>query len=175
MPMINGKRMQFMHLVSFHPSRLKVWIEWHLNRPFVNEALINQYKKERVPKVKAAILTTLGELRAIEFISELKEIASGSDNELAIRALVSLSTMNRQSMTLDERRESSLRLCQLVSSSMVEERRLVCIGLRNLGIGDDDQVFQTLLKLLQDENATVRLEAGKTLTLLRTWFMPDCN
>jgi HEAT repeat protein len=139
-----------------------------LNRPFVNEALFNQYKKERNPKVKAAILTTLGELKAIEFISELKGTSSGSDNQLAIRALVSLSTMNRQSMTLDERRESSLRLCQLVSSSMVEERRLVCIGLRNLGIGDDDQVFQTLLKLLQDENATVRLEAGKTLTLLQT-------
>ena len=138
-----------------------------MNRPFVNEALINQYKKERDPKVKAAILTTLGELKAVEFVHQLKEIASGSDNQMAIRALVSLSTMNRESMTLDERRESSLRLCELVSSSMVEERRLVCIGLRNLRIGDD-QVSQTLMKLLQDSNASVRLEAGKTLTVLQT-------
>ena len=139
-----------------------------MNRPFVNEALFNQYKKEQYPKVKAAILTTLGELKAVEFISQLKEIASGSDNQMVIRALVSLSTMNGESMALNERRKSSARLCELASSAMVEERRLVCIGLRNLRIGDDDQVSQTLMKLLQDLNASVRLEAGKTLTVLQT-------
>ena len=139
-----------------------------MNRPFVNEALFNQYKSDLDPKVKAAILTTLGELKAIEFISQLNEIASGSNSQIAIRALVSLSTMNGESMTLDERRKSSLRLCQLISSAMIEERRLVCIGLRNLRIGDEDQVLETLLRLLQDENATVRLEAGKTLTVLQT-------
>jgi hypothetical protein len=31
----------------------------------VNDALMKQYKKEQVPKVKAAILTTLGELKAV--------------------------------------------------------------------------------------------------------------
>ena len=139
-----------------------------MNRPFVNEALFNQYKKERYPKVKAAILTTLGELKAVEFISQLKEIASGSDNQMVIRALVSLSTMNGELMTLDERRKSSARLCELASSAMVEERRLVCIGFRNLRIGDDDQVFETLMRLLQDGNASVRLEAGKAITFLTT-------
>ena len=58
--------------------------------------------------------------------------------------------------------------CESASSVMVEERRLVCIGLRNLRIRDDDQVLETLMRLLQDSNASVRLEAGKTITFLRT-------
>ena len=62
----------------------------------------------------------------------------------------------------------SMSICELASSPMIEERRLVCIGLRNLRIGDEDQVFETLMRLLQDSNASVRLEAGKTLTVLRT-------
>ena len=80
---------------------------------------------------------------------------------MTTRALVSLSTMNGESMTLDERRKSCSRLCELASSAMVEERRLVCTGLRNLRIGDDNQVFETLMRLLQGSNASVRLEAGK--------------
>ena len=128
---------------------------------------MNQYKKERFPKVKAAILTTLGELKAVELSSELKQIAYGSDNQMAIRAEVALSTMNGESMSEDERRKSSLRLCQLVSTAMSEERRLVAVGLRNLKIGDEPEVFDTLMRLLQDENASVRLEAGRTLTVVQ--------
>ena len=55
---------------------------------------MKQYKEERVSKVKAAILTTLGELKAVELSSELKQIAYGSDNQMAIRAEVALSTIN---------------------------------------------------------------------------------
>ena len=70
-------------------------------------------------------------------------------------------------MNLDERRELSLKLCQLVSTSMNEERRLIAIGLRNLKVEDEQQVFEILLKLLGDENSIVRLEAGKSLTMLK--------
>ncbi len=128
---------------------------------------MKQYKEERYPKVKAAILTTLGELKAVELSSELKEIAYGSDNQMAIRALVALSTMNFESMSEDERKESALRLCGLASLAMTEERRLMAIGLRNLKIGDEQEVFDTLMRLLQDSNARVRLEAGRTLTTIQ--------
>jgi len=137
------------------------------SKPSVNEALMKQYKAERVPKVKASILTTLGDLKAVELSSELKKIASGDDNRMAIRAEVALSTMNGESMSEDERRKSALRLCQLVSTAMAEERRLVAIGLSNLKIGDEQEVLETLLKLLQDENASVKLEAGRTLTVIK--------
>ena len=130
---------------------------------------MEQYKKERYPKVKAAILTTLGELKAVEYTSQLKQISTESDHQMAIRAQVSLSTMNGESMSLEERRESSLKLCQLMSlttSTMIEERRLIAVGLRNLKV-EDRKVFETLMKLLQDDNGDVRLEAGKTLTVLK--------
>ncbi len=136
-----------------------------MNRPSINKALINQYKKERFPKVKAAILTTLGDLKAIELSSELKQIASGSDNQMAIQAEVVLSTMNGESMNENQRK--ALRLCQLGSTAMTEERRLLAVGLRNLKIGDEQEVFDTLMRLLQDENARVRLEAGRTLTAIQ--------
>ncbi len=138
-----------------------------MNRPSINKALINQYKEERLPKVKAAILTTLGDLKATELSSELKQIASGSDNQMAIQAEVALSTMNGESMSEDERRESSLRLCQLASTAMTEERRLIAVGLRNLKIGNEQKVFDTLMTMLQDENARVRLEAGRALTVIQ--------
>ena len=140
-----------------------------MNRPFVHDALMEQYKKERNPKVKAAILTTLGELKAVKYIPQLKQISNESDHQMAIRAQVSLSIMNGESMSLEERRESSLKLCQLMSlttSTMIEERRLIAVGLRNLKV-EDRKVFETLMKLLQDQNGDVRLEAGKTLTLLK--------
>ena len=141
-----------------------------MNRPFVHDALMEQYKKERYPKVKAAILTTLGELKAVKYISQLKQISNESDYQMAIRAQVSLSIMNGESMSLEERRESSLKLCQLMSlatSTMIEERRLIAVGLRNLKVEDENEVFETLMKLLQDQNGDVRLEAGKTLALLK--------
>ena len=140
-----------------------------MNRPFVHDALMEQYKKERNPKVKAAILTTLGEQKAVKYIPQLKQISNESDHQMAIRAQVSLSIMNGESMSLEERRESSLKLCQLMSlttSTMIEERRLIAVGLRNLKV-EDRIVFETLMKLLQDENGDVRLEAGKTLTVLK--------
>ena len=70
-------------------------------------------------------------------------------------------------MSMEERRESSLKLCQFISSTtstMNEERRLIAVGLRNLKVGNENLVFETLMKLLQDENGDVRLEAGKTST-----------
>jgi len=140
-----------------------------LNRPFVHDALMEQYKEERNPKVKAAILTTLGELKAVQYTSQLKQISTESNHQMAIRAQVSLSIMNGESMSLEERRESSLKLCQLMSlttSTMIEERRLIAVGLRNLKV-EDRKVFETLMKLLQDQNGDVRLEAGKTLTVLK--------
>ena len=140
-----------------------------MNRPFVHDALMEQYKKERIPKVKAAILTTLGELKAVKYTPQLKQISNESDYQMAIRAQVSFSIMNGESMSLEERRESSLKLCQLMSlttSTMIEERRLIAVGLRNLKV-EDERVFETLMKLLQDENGDVRLEAGKTLTVFK--------
>ena len=130
---------------------------------------MEQYKKERFGKVKAAIISTLGELKATKYIPQLKQISSESNNELSIRALVSLSMMIGESMNNEERRESSLKLCQLSSLPTItpEGRRLIAIGLRNLKVEDENQVFQTLLKLLQDEDLNVRLEAGKTLTVLK--------
>ena len=141
-----------------------------MNRPFVHDALMKQYKKERYPKVKAAILTTLGELKAVEYTSQLKQISTESNHQMAIRSQVSLSIMNGESMSMEERRESSLKLCQLISSTtstMNEERRLIAVGLRNLKVGNENFVFETLMKLLQDQNGDVRLEAGKTLTVLK--------
>ena len=131
---------------------------------------MKQYKEERNPKVKAAILTTLGELKAVRYTSQLKQISTESNHQMAIRAQVSLSIMNGESMNMEERRESSLKLCQLISSTtstMSEERRLIAIGLRNLKVEDESEVFETLMKLLQDQNGDVRLEAGKTLTVLK--------
>ena len=131
---------------------------------------MEQYKKETFPKVKAAILTTLGELKAVQYTSQLKQISTESNDQMAIRAQVSLSIMNGESMNMEERRESSLKLCQLISSTtstMNEERRLIAVGLRNLKVGNENFVFETLMKLLQDENGDVRLEAGKTLTVLK--------
>ena len=142
----------------------------NLNRSFVHDALMEQYKKDRIPKVKAAILTTLGELKAVQYTSQLKQISNESDHQMAIRAQVSLSIMNGESMSLEERRESSLKLCQLMSSTtstMIEERRLIAVGLRNLKVEDKMEVFETLMKLLQDQNGDVRLEAGKTLAVLK--------
>ena len=141
-----------------------------LNRPFVHDALMEQYKKESFPKVKAAILTALGELKAMKCIPQLKQISTESNNQMAIRAHVSLSTMNGESMSLEERRQSALKLCQSISSTtstMSEERRLIAVGLRNLKVEDKREVFETLMKLLQDENGDVRLEAGRTLTVLK--------
>ena len=133
----------------------------------MNDALMKQYKEEHYSKVKAAILTTLGELKAVELSSELKQIACGSDDQMVIRAEVALSTMNGESMSEDERNESAFRLCRLASTIMAEERRLMAVGLRNLKIGDETEVFDTLMRLLQDENANVRLEAGRTLTVVQ--------
>ena len=138
-----------------------------MNRPFVHDALMEQYKEEQFPKVKATILTTLGELKAVKYIPQLKQISNESDHQMAIRAQVSLSTMNGESMSLEERRESSLKLCQLTTSTMSEERRLIAVGLRNLKVEDENEIFETLMKLLRDENGDVRLEAGKTLTVLK--------
>ena len=119
--------------------------------------------------MKAAILT-LGEQKAVKYIPQLKQISNESDHQMEIRAQVSLSTINGESMSLEERRESSLKLCQLMSSTISttsEERRLIAVGLRNLKVEDESEVFETLMKLLQDENGDVRLEAGKTLTVLK--------
>ena len=130
---------------------------------------MEQYKREKFTKVKAAILTTLGELKAVQYTSQLKQISTESNHQMAIRAQVSLSIMNGESMNMEERRESSLKLCQLMSlttSTMIEERRLIAVGLRNLKV-EDKIVFETLMKLLQDQNGDVRLEAGKTLTVLK--------
>jgi len=130
---------------------------------------MEQYKKEQSPTVKAAIISTLGELKATKYIPQLKQISSESNNELSIRALVSLSMMIGESMNNEERRESSLKLCQLSSLPTItpEGRRLIAIGLRNLKVSYEKQVLETLLKLLQDEDLNVRLEAGKTLTVLK--------
>ena len=141
-----------------------------MNRPFVHDALMEQYKEEGNPKVKAAILTTLGELKAVKYIPQLKQISNESDHQMAIRAQVSLSIMNGESMNMEERRESSLKLCQLMTlttSTMNEERRLIAVGLRNLKVENESEVFEALMKLLQDQNGDVRLEAGKTLTVLK--------
>ena len=86
---------------------------------------------------------------------------------MVIRAIVSLSIMYGESMNLDERRELSLKLCQLVSTSMNEEKRLAIIGIRNLKVEGEQQVFEILLKLLGDEDSNIRLEAGKALTVLK--------
>ncbi len=130
---------------------------------------MEQYKRERYGKVKAAIISTLGELNATKYIPQLKQISSESNNELSIRALVSLSMMIGESMSEEERRESSLKLCQLSSLPTItpEGRRLIAVGLRNLKVEDESDVLETLLKLLQDEDLNVRLEAGKTLTVLK--------
>src|SRR6185437_15777211 len=100
---------------------------------------MERYKKERSSKVKAAILTTLGELKAVKYIPQLKQISNESDHQMAIRSQVSHSIMNGESMSLEERRESSLKLCQLMSlttSTMIEERKLIAVGLRNLKVED---------------------------------------
>jgi hypothetical protein len=133
---------------------------------------MNQYKIEKYSQVKAAILTTLGELKSTKYSSELKEISNNlNDYQMAIRAKLSLITIFVDSMNLDERKESAQRICELItkmtSPSMSEERKLVAIGLKYLKIEDEIIVFETLLKLLQDDNSSVKLEAGKTLTTLK--------
>ena len=83
---------------------------------------------------------------------------------------MSLSMMIEEStMSKEERRDSSLKLCQLSSLPTItpEGRRLIAVGLRNLKVEDESDVLETLLKLLQDEDLNVRLEAGKTLTVLK--------
>lgn len=89
---------------------------------------------------------------------------------MAIRAQVALSTMMVDSMNEEEKRESALKICQLVSTTinlpeMTEERRLATIAFRNLKV-KDEQVLKTLLLLLQDEDSNVRLESGKSMTVL---------
>ena len=61
----------------------------------------------------------------------------------------------------------ALRLCrELKDTDSSEEKKEVLIGLRALMIVHNDEVMQTVYKLLEDNDARVRLEAGKTLAVL---------
>jgi hypothetical protein len=145
----------------------------------VHDALIKQFEKEKLSSVKANILTTLGELKVVKFSSELKQIACGSDNQLALRADVALSTIYGESMNEEERKKIALRLCHLASSpttsnseSIIEEKRLVAVGLRNLKV-DEDKVIETLLQLLEYSDESVRSVAGKALSIIQSKSDPS--
>ena len=132
--------------------------------------LIDESKKHKIVSTRLEIITTLGEFgnfMSDKIIPILKDFMKNENIQIVRRSIVSLSKILGEKQNIEERKELSLKLCrELKDTDNSEEKKQVIIGLRYLKIIGEQEISETLLKLLSDGNSEVQFEAAKTLTIL---------
>jgi hypothetical protein len=145
-------------------QRAVVYLKSILHREDVLMIVLSHLSHEKTPEVKAEIATTLGESSSPIAISALHNLAGNSNDMIARRAIVSLAKSAK--LPIEEKNALALRLCTISEKDSIEEKQLVAVGLRNLKIVEP-VIIEKLLGLLEDEDGAVRLEAGRSLGVLK--------
>jgi len=84
------------------------------------------------------------------------------------RALASLAQLLGEDQNLEDRKKAAKKLCQQLSNTdSADEKCCVANALKNLTVEDEEEVWETLFLLLNDPDQNVKIEAGKTLSVLK--------
>ena len=131
--------------------------------------LINQINKEQDSNTKIELITAIGYMgeEAKSTIPIIKKLSEDSNPKISRRSLTALAKILGDKQEIEECKEMALKLCKdLEVSDSVEDKKEIIIALQSLKINHQG-IENKLIYLLNDEDKDVRLQAGKTLELLK--------